>query len=358
MSAMINSPSVAARQDDATGRSARVAWTVIGLVLALTAVSLWISAQIRTEFQNSYAVIPGHQRTYPDVVRHLVVSVASGSVTIDRGSGSATVVDTTGTKSSHFPSDDEHLVGSTLYVQSTCGSSSFGFSGFCNRDYRVRVPGDVSVTVTVSTGNVFVNGVHGPVKAAVGTGNVTVTGDVGSLAASTQDGTLVVRHEDGSLDASTDTGNVLVADIRGPVNVQSGDGNIVLSGASTSVHLADSTGSIDASGITGSTFSATVGNGPIELSFTTPPHEVDATTQTGSVTVHVPYTDIRYQVHLKTGTGRVVSGVPSDPSSTRVIRVLTGNGDVILGVGAGTPTSPGSPSLPGSPSKAGASTSS
>jgi Putative adhesin len=347
VSAMANSPSVATSRGTSARQAARVAWTLVGLVLAVTAVALWVGREVRTEFQNSFAIVPGYRRTYPQAVRRLVVEVDSGSVTIDRGAGSTTLVDTIGTKSSLTPTDDEHLIGSTLYVRSGCGPS-FDSPGYCSRDYRVRVPGDVSVTVSVNTGNVFVTGLHGSVKATVGAGNISVTRVAGSVDATTQSGTIVVRREDGSVDASARTGEVLLSDVRGSVNVQCENGTVAISGASTSVHVTDSTGSVAASGITGSTFSATVGDGPIEVSFTAPPHEVDATTQTGNITVHVPYADVRYQTHLKSATGRVVTGIPTDPSSTRVIRALTGNGDVILGIGV-APTPPGSPKAPAAP---------
>jgi hypothetical protein len=352
MSAMASSPGMSAT-GPVVGRGARLAWTLAGLVLAVTAVTVWVSQEVSIEFRNSYAAIPPAERTYPDPVRRLVVDVGSGTVTIERGSGTTTVVDTAGTRSLRTPTDDEHLIGSTLYLRSSCGSS-FGFSGYCGRDYHVRVPADVTVTASVATGSILVAGMHGAVKASVETGNVSVIGDVGSLDVSTQSGSIVVRREDGSLDASAGTGDVLLADSRGAVTVQSANGNVVISGASTSVHVTAQTGSLDATGLAGSTFSATVANGNIDLSFTAAPHEVDASTQTGSVTVHVPFNDVRYQLHLKSATGKVITGIPNDPSSTRIIRVITANGDIILGVGvvpttASPTTPPSAPSTPAGP---------
>jgi hypothetical protein len=346
---MANSPALTASRRPLAGHGARVAWTVVGLVLAITAVTLWVSTQIRTEFQNSYALIPPHQRTYPDHIRHLVVAVTSGTVTIERASGSATVVDTTGTRASTSPTDDEHLVGSTLYLRSVCGSPG-QFQDFCTRDYRVRVPGDVAINASVTTGNLFISAIHGPVDATVGTGSVSVTGDVGPVHVATRSGSILVRREDGALNATTGTGAVFVAHARGPVTVDSANGGAVISGASTSVHVTAGTGSVTATGLAGSTFTGTVMNGNMVLSFTAAPHEVDASTQTGSITLHVPYADVRYQLHLKTATGRVVSAIPNTPSSTRVIRALAGNGDVILGVGVvPTPSTPQTPTSPGTP---------
>lgn len=352
MNAMASSPATPAPRSPVASRSARVAWTVVGLVLAVTAVAVWVAREITTEFRNSYAVIPAHQHRYPGQVRRLVVDVDFGTVTVERGSGATTVVDTTGTRSSRTPTDQERLIGSTLYLRSSCGSAVFStFSGYCSRDYRVRIPADVSVTASVGTGNLFVSGMHGAVKATVATGSVSVTGDVGSVNVSTQVGNVILRHEDGSLNVSTGTGDVLLADARGPVAVESANGNVVISGASTSVRVTASTGSVAATGLAGSTLSATVTNGNIGLSFTAAPHVVDASTQTGSVTVHVPYGGARYQLDLKSGTGKVVSGISSDPTSTRVIRALTGNGDVIVGVGV-VPAKPQSPTPPISPTPA------
>lgn len=345
MSAMANSPAMPGPRRPVAGHTARVAWTAVGLVLAIVAVTVAVHREIRIEFQNSYALIAVHQRSYPDPVRHLVIRVSNGTVTVERATGSTTIVDTTGIRASRTPTDDEHLVGSTLYLRSSCGA---GFESYCSRDYRVRVPGDVSLVVTDPAGNLLVSGMHGSVKATIGTGNVSVSDEVGPLKVSARSGSIVARHVDGSVDAITGTGDVLLADARGPVSVQSSNGNMAISNASTSVHVTAGTGSVVATGLAGSAFSATVQNGNIGLSFTTAPHDVAATTRTGSVTVRVPFNDIRYQLHLKTDTGRVVSGIPNDPSSTRVIRELTANGDVVLGVGA-VPTTPISPTPPGTP---------
>jgi hypothetical protein len=355
MSAMANSPVMPAALPNGGGHAARVAWTAVGLVLALAAVGIWVGNVVRTEFQNSYAVISLHQRVYPEPVHRLVVDVDSGSVTIEHGRGATTVVDTTGTRASRTPTDDEHLIGSTLHLRSGCGSvvvqgggtETFG-GPYCRRNFRIRVPGDVSVTATVDTGNLLVSGMHGAVTATVGTGNVFVTGDVGSLHVSTFSGSVVVRREDGSLDASTGTGDVFLADARGPVTVHSTTGNVAISNASASVHVAEGTGSITATGLAGSTFVGTLRDGNIEVSFTTAPKEVDASTQTGSISVRLPYGDARYQLHLKSGTGRVLPGIPNDPSSTRVIRALTVNGNVIVGLGS-VPATPNAPNTPPTP---------
>lgn len=354
MSAMANTPVMPTHRGHLAGHAGRVAWTIVGLVLAVTGVSLWVGFQIRTQFQNSYAVIPVHARFFPDAVHRVVIGVESGTVTIEHTSGPTTIVDTTGTRSSRRPSDDEHLIGSTLYLRSACGTF-MSTPGYCIRDYRVRVPGDVTVVASISTGSLFVSGMHGSVNARVGIGNVSAIGDVGPLHASTQSGSIIVRREDGALDVANGTGNVLVTDARGPSTVQLTNGSVAIVGASTSVHVTVGTGQLTATGLTGSAFSSTVVNGSIALTFTVAPRQVDASIQTGPITVHVPYGSARYQVHLKSGTGRVASDIPSDPSSTRVIRVLTGNGNVFLGVSVApsTPTPPLPPATPSTPKRPG-----
>lgn len=337
------------------GMTARVAWTAVGFVLALAAIGIWVSGQVQTEFQNSFASIPTHHRVFTGSVRRLVVDVDSGSVLIDRTTGSSTTVETTGTRSSDVPTDHERLVGTTLYLRSICGPPTRTVGGtiqpqgypYCSRNFRVHVPGSVSVDANVETGNLVVDGMHGMVDATVTTGNVTVRDGIGSVDVKADVGNLAVYDEDGAVDTATGTGNVSLTDVRGPVDVSTTNGTVDITRASTSVHIQGGTSYVQATGLAGTTLTATLTNGPIELGFSAPPQEVDVSTQTGNVTIHVPYGSEQYQLDLHTGTGSVVRGLPSVRTSTRVIRALTENGNILVGVGAVTP--PAGPSPPGPP---------
>jgi hypothetical protein len=334
----------------AGGVGARLAWTGLGVVLALAGIGIWVNHEVRMEFNSSFAAIPAHRRVFDGSVRRLVVSVDSGSVIIQRSSGSATTVETTGIRTSEVPTDHERIVGTTLYLRSTCGPPGFVTQGgnYCSRNYRVELPGSVSVDTTLATGNLAIDGMRGAVDATVATGNVTVRDGTGSLDVKTGAGSVAVYHQDGAVAVATGTGNVLVADVHGPVDVNSSNGTVAVTRASTAVRISEQTGYVDATGLLGGTVTVTVANGPIDLGFTAPPQQVDASTQTGGVTVHVPYGNVQYQLDLHTGTGHVVTSIPSDPSSTHVIRVLTENGDILVGPGATTPPPPIPPIGPSS----------
>jgi len=340
---------------EAASRGARAAWTAVGLVLALAAVGIWVGREVQTEFRNSYATVAAHERTYPGPIHRVVVEVATGTVDIERGPGHTTVVDTTGTRASRSPTDDEHLVGSTLYLRSSCGRTD---TQYCSRNYRVEVPASVSLDATVETGNLIVARLHGGVRASVGSGNVWVTKVIGSVDVASQSGSVVVRQAEGPVTVSAGTGGVVLSRTRGPLDVRSAYGGVSISGATSSVRVSSGTGNVVATGLTGGTVSATVTSGSIELGFTADPHDVEATTQTGNVSVHVPYDNTRYRVDAKRGTGGIVaSEIPNDPKSTRVLRAITANGSVVVGVGAVVatpselPTMPTSPTTPTSPTR-------
>lgn len=339
----------------ASGGAARRAWTAVGLALALVAVGIWVGRTVVVQFRNSYAAIPLHERVYTGPVHRLVVAVDSGVVTIEPASGSATVVQTTGTRAVRTPTDDEHLVGTTLFLRSSCGPPT-GQTNYCTRNFRVRVPPHVAVEVNVGTGAVAIAGIDGTIRASLGGGNLTVSRGVGSWTLATGSGNIEVDHGDGSLSASTGTGNITLEDARGPVALRSSVGNVAVVDAATSLRITAGTGNVVATGLSGATVSATVLSGAVSLDFTAPPRSVDATSRTGDVVVRIPFGSVRYKLQLRSDTGRVISAVPSNPTSTRVIRALTANGDVVVGEPApvpGAPTAPGLPSTPGAPSATG-----
>lgn len=308
---------------------ARWAWTGIGLALAMAAVAIWTGRIVSTQFADSYATIPPHQRTFPVPVRTLDLSVQDGTVVVERGSAATAVVTTSGTRTVREPTDHESLAGQTLRIRSACGASTAN-ADHCWRNYVVRVPKDASVVAAVGTGSLEVVGLGGRVRASAVTGGV------------------LVNRTTGSVQVTVRTGSILASGVRGPLSLHSANGSVDVNGATTRVALSSGTGSLTAVDLTGATASATTATGGVMLAFGSPPQHVTATSETGDVTVVVPPGGPSYHLELSSRTGAVASSVTSDPASSRTLRAATVSGDVDVTSGRGpfVDRQPAKPDLP------------
>lgn len=168
------------------------------------------------------------------------------------------------------------VVGDVLELRGTCPGVG---SDFCWVNYDVTVPADLPVTVRANSGRVEVSGL------------------AGDLAVNADDGSIILDGVSGSLDVSTDNGRITGLDVR-----------------STEV-VADSD------------------NGSVELTFTSAPDAVRATTNNGSVEVVVPDDGTTYRAELQTDNGRETLEVPTDPASSRTLHLETDNGSVTARTG-------------------------
>jgi hypothetical protein len=248
---------------------ARVAWTVAGLVVAaaLTAVTV-----LSTVADTADQKIPLRQRDFTSALSSVSLRVASGTVTVERGSGPRTVVRTWGTRGLSFPTDQERVAGRSLVIRSTCGT--FNFSNNCSRNYVVHVGPAVSVTVDSGEGDIVVGAMSGPLTLYTGEGDVTV------------------RNGDGLLRATT------------------GEGDISVTGAHSDQVEAKS------------------GEGDVAVGLATVPARVMVTSSEGDVTVELPRGPASYRVHVNSGEGQVSNTVKDNPASRRQVSATSGEGDV------------------------------
>jgi hypothetical protein len=239
------------------------------LVVAIVP-ALALSMVGSTAYQSLHAT----QRTFTTSITGLTVDAGSGDVTIVRGTGTDTVVTTSGVHGLTYPTDAEHVVGQTLVISSSCGTSIF--NDRCNRNYVVRLPSGVAVTADSGQGNVSVTGTDQAISAHSDQGDVTITGGSGRVQASSGQGDVTVTRS---------------------------------SAPSVSAHS---------------------GQGDVALDLISPPRRVSASSGQGAVTVELPKGPNSYQVHASSGQGNVTDSVDDNPGSDRVIGATSGQGDVTV----------------------------
>jgi hypothetical protein len=248
----------------------RFAWTLGGLLLAAAIVPAVALSIIGS---TAYQRLNSRERVFTTPVTAVSVQVSSGDITIGRGSGGNTVVATSGVHGLTYPSDDEHVVGHTLVIRSSCGAMIF--NDRCSRSYVVSLPSGVAVIADSSQGNVIVRGADRTVSAHSGQGDVTITRGSGTLQAS------------------------------------SGQGDVSITGsAATSVSVHS-------------------GQGDVAVDLISPPKRLTASSGQGDVTIELPKGS-NYNVQANSGQGDVSDSVDNNPASDRVVNATSGQGDVTV----------------------------
>lgn len=113
------------------------------------------------------------------------------------------------------------------------------------------------------------------------------------------------------------------------VRVTTGTGDVRLGGTRGAVSVSTGTGDVDLSALGSATVGVETGTGDVRLRFLTVPDRVRVTTGTGDVEVRVPG-GAAYRVTGGTGPGTRTTSVQTDPTSTHLLQVDTGVGDVLL----------------------------
>jgi len=222
----------------------------------------------------AYQAIAARQRVFVGPVRSVEVNVGTGSVVIERGSGSDAVVDTSGARGVSSPTDDEHLHGGALVITSTCGSTFF--SNHCVRNYVVRVPSTVSVVAGSDQGDVTATGI------------------------------------DGALRLHSDQGDVTVRGGRSPVAMSSDQGDVTATGLGTRSVKAHSD------------------QGNVTLRFLVAPVHVTASSDQGDVDVRLPRGPVAYRVQVGSDQGNASNEIDTDPTSGRTVHASSTQGNVTV----------------------------
>lgn len=203
--------------------------------------------------------------------------------------------------------------------------------------YELDVPPETRLKAATGSGNVSVEGIHGPVKATTGSGGLKIS-DIGNdLVATTGSGDVTVSSIHGGVHLNTGSGSIQAMGISGPFfvgtgsgdiklkemndggsgqngftggKVSTGSGSIELSGVNGSLRVGTGSGNISAQGSPAGDWTLHTGSGTITLQL--PAHasfDLDAHTDSGSVASRLPLT---MQGTVKRGTlqGKVGNGGP------------------------------------------------
>lgn len=215
--------------------------------------------------------------SYQHPIRALEIDSPDGAVTVGAGPAGRTIVRRTLTWALSRPSVRQTWDGDTLRIDVTCRRAEPYSSLECGVGLDLRVPADVAVRASVTSGKVDVRNIAGGVHLRTTAGVVRMTGVAGGIWARSVSGTI--------------TGAALTAP------------------------------KVDA-GVT---------SGAIRLGFTGPPERVTAATTSGSVSIGVP-PGFGYRVGGTTAHGvRHVDPALIDAGSSRAITLTTVSGAATLG---------------------------
>jgi DUF4097 and DUF4098 domain-containing protein YvlB len=210
-------------------------------------------------------------QTYQKQINRIELDLEAGNITLSPGDSSSVRVGRTLHWRSTKPTIEESFSDQTMRVRVTCPQSDG-----CSADFTIEAPAGVSVQ------------------------------------------------------AKTQAGDVKITDISGALDIANSAGDIRVTNAIGEVRITGDSGQISGTGLHSHTLTAKTDSGDIELAFTDAPQTVDATTQSGDVTVTVPHTTGDYRVQADTNSGRRTVSVGVNSSSSRSITARTDAGDVTI----------------------------
>jgi len=119
--------------------------------------------------------------------------------------------------------------------------------------YEVVVPAQTEVKSHSGSGNLSVEGIHGPVEVNSGSGNLKVGGIGDAVRAETGSGTIDLEHIKGNVRAKDGSGSIRATDIGGGFEANTGSGNITLEQAAPgAVRVETGSGGLELRGVRGS----------------------------------------------------------------------------------------------------------
>ncbi|KAB2345961.1 DUF4097 family beta strand repeat-containing protein [Actinomadura rudentiformis] len=273
--------------------------------------------------------------------RSYTVTDAVTAINLDSGDGKVEVVgsDSPGIKvterlawsSERRKPKPEHVTeGDTLKLRTRCEGNVIGFSS-CGLSYRIQVPRAMALNLHNDDGPIEVSGLRGTLRLTTDTGGITADDiQTTSLIAKTGDGPIKVSGKAVNATFTTDTGGITADDIQTTSLVaKTGDGPIKVSGKAVNATFTTDTGAISADELRADRIEARTGDGPVRLRLATPPTNVQARTDTGSVELEIP-TSESYNISTTTDTGgkHIDPSVRADSTAKRKITVLTDDGPI------------------------------
>jgi DUF4097 and DUF4098 domain-containing protein YvlB len=241
---------------------------VVATAIAL-ALTLWAGFQV---LEISAGTASRDERRTYAAPRSLEIGADAGDVRIERAPGRELVVETHASGSLRVPRVESRMDDGKLVLHADCVI----FENRCRVSFVVRVPAGTHVSASTDAGDIVASGLTAGAALHSDSGDLRVTGSAGPLA------------------LSTDSGDIEARDVR-------------------SQKLAAHTDS-----------------GDVGLTFASPAGRVDATTDSGDVTIALPRTADSYDVERSTDSGDEAVGVRTDPLSERRIVARTDSGAIAV----------------------------
>jgi Putative adhesin len=227
----------------------------------------------------------GARLTFTDTEKAKVTEIAmqggSGDVTVHTAAVTETTIKRVVQHSSD-PGPSYRMDGTVLLIDTSCGPD-------CTVSYDIQAPAGVTVTGGVTSGDVRLTDVKSA-DVTLTSGDIMINGATAGVKAISRSGDMTVAGGKGPVTLQAGSGDVRAVDLAGPVNARTNSGNV-------------------------------------DVTLTTPA-SVTAQASSGDVRITVPAG--AYQVRTDTGSGDASVGIADDPSATNVLDVRTRSGDVTI----------------------------
>lgn len=190
-------------------------------------------------------------------------------------------------------------------------------------DLRVSVPAGKSIAINVGTGTVTASNLNGELRIDTRNGTVNATSISGSLLANTGSGNVTVRKVDGHLLVDTGSGRVDVSDATGgTVRIDTGSGSVIVNDVNgLGLDIDTGSGSVNIADVVTSALRIDTGSGSIRADRVNA-RDINLDTGSGSITLDLT-DDVRNAI-LDTGSGAVTVNVPAALGAEIVVDVGSG----------------------------------
>ncbi len=221
------------------------------------------------------------------------------------------------------------------------GQSQFRMEDF-TVNYTIEVPVETELRGTVGSGEIHVNGIHGPARLKAGSGTIEARQIEQDTTAMAGSGTVDLTDIGGQVQATVGSGDVNLTGIQGEVRVRAGSGDIVIERASGAIDSTTGSGDLkirDAK----ADVRAKSGSGDVSIEGNPAPSSSwEFHTGSGDVTLRVPSSaSFRFYAHsmsgkIETNLPMVVEERPRHELRARVgdgqarVQVMTASGDISL----------------------------
>ncbi|HUY15594.1 MAG TPA: DUF4097 family beta strand repeat-containing protein [Terriglobia bacterium] len=206
--------------------------------------------------------------------------------------------------------------------------------------YELTVPPQTEIKCGTGSGNIEVEGVHGPAHASTGSGNISISNLGDEVSASTGSGRIILGRVKGPVRATDGSGTIQASDIAGNFhlstgsgdiqlseispgdgNVSTGSGNVKVTGVHGALRVGAGSGSISAQGHPTGGWVLHTGSGSLTVRIDPgASFDLDAHTDSGQIETQ---RSVTVQGTLRRGTlrGKVGSGGP-------LVNLRTGSGSI------------------------------